>query len=184
MKTYWKKKLSITPWDIHNWITLLRQIDTKHYQPKLYIFLCHCWKEFVARSVWFTDYWKLRSCWCNQVYTTKTPFVSLLKAAVLRIKIAAKKRNHEWWLKEEEAIALIKSPCCYCWNKWSNTISRSNSMSKTLFYNGIDRIDSSKWYIINNVAPCCKYCNRSKNDMSVKDFKEYIKNTYTYLFSN
>jgi hypothetical protein len=49
-------------------------------------------------------------------------------------------------------------------------------------YNGIDRIDSTRGYLVGNVVACCKYCNTSKNTMTQKDFKQFIKRVYEYNF--
>jgi len=47
--------------------------------------------------------------------------------------------------------------------------------------NGIDRVDSSKGYVENNVVPCCKRCNVAKNDMSILEFKEWLSAAYNNL---
>ena len=44
--------------------------------------------------------------------------------------------------------------------------------------NGLDRVDSSKGYTIDNVVPCCAICNTAKNKMTQKEFKEWIKTVY------
>ena len=48
-------------------------------------------------------------------------------------------------------------------------------------HNGIDRVDSSKGYTIDNVVPCCSACNYAKHEMSVSEFKEYITRVYNHL---
>jgi len=45
-------------------------------------------------------------------------------------------------------------------------------------YNGVDRVDNSKGYTVENSVPCCKYCNRAKNDMTVTQFMEWNKRIY------
>ena len=39
---------------------------------------------------------------------------------------------------------------------------------------GIDRIDNSIGYLEENCAPCCKYCNYMKKDMSEQDFLDHV----------
>ena len=46
--------------------------------------------------------------------------------------------------------------------------------------NGIDRIDSSKGYTVENSVPCCKYCNTAKNTMSVDEFLKWIGRVYKF----
>ena len=48
--------------------------------------------------------------------------------------------------------------------------------------NGIDRVDSSKGYVEDNVVSCCKYCNTAKNTMSRDEFFKWIKRVYEYNY--
>ncbi len=48
---------------------------------------------------------------------------------------------------------------------------RCKGCSKHKFeYSGIDRVDSSVGYSMNNCIPCCKVCNWSKTNQSVGEF--------------
>ena len=40
---------------------------------------------------------------------------------------------------------------------------------------GLDRIDNSKGYEMDNVVPCCFLCNRAKNRMSYAEFIEWAR---------
>jgi len=40
---------------------------------------------------------------------------------------------------------------------------------------GLDRIDNTKGYVIDNVVPCCGHCNLMKRGMTVLEFKEHIQ---------
>ena len=42
-------------------------------------------------------------------------------------------------------------------------------------YNGIDRINNSKGYTIDNCVPCCFMCNYSKNNHSLSDWKAWLE---------
>lgn len=90
----------------------------------------------------------------------------------------AKRCNHIFEIDKISFKKLIKSNCYYCNRKPSNW----------LFYNkfkymhtGLDRVDSSKGYALNNVVPCCKLCNQAKNDLTVKEFKNFIRKLYGYF---
>lgn len=67
-------------------------------------------------------------------------------------KRKAAKRKLSWIITLEQYEYLLKQPCYYC---------------KTIILNdygcGLDRIDNSKGYLINNVLPCCKECNRIRH---------------------
>ena len=57
-----------------------------------------------------------------------------------------------------------------------------NSIDDGLLYSGIDRVDSSKDYNIDNVVPCCAMCNLAKRNYSDEDFLKWIKRVYEYNF--
>lgn len=44
--------------------------------------------------------------------------------------------------------------------------------------NGIDRLDSSIGYVKTNVVSCCTKCNYAKHEMTIDEFKEWIKKIY------
>ena len=81
----------------------------------------------------------------------------------------AKKRKLEWNIKEKEYLKLIQKPCHYCNNEFGTTIDASGT--------GLDRIDNSKGYIIDNVVSCCSNCNGSRADkLTTDEMKIFIKN--------
>jgi len=51
-------------------------------------------------------------------------------------------------------------------------------------YNGIDRLDSSKGHVIDNVVPCCKWCNYAKRERSYKDFLDWVVVIYNHSIGN
>lgn len=69
-------------------------------------------------------------------------------------KDAAKRRGLSWEITYEQFCNFLTLPCHY-----GDTHSKSNQGS------GLDRIDNSKGYAIDNVVPCCKRCNRGRQDL-------------------
>ena len=49
---------------------------------------------------------------------------------------------------------------------------------KPLAYNGLDRVDNSRGYEPSNVVPCCRRCNRAKDDMSSQEFMKWLGQAY------
>lgn len=96
-------------------------------------------------------------------------------------KSGATKRNLEWNLTEEQFKKLIQGNCKYCNSKPSKkqTVSYKDEFE---LINGIDRIDSSKGYTIENCVSCCTHCNVMKLDMSLNDFEEHISKIYKHIF--
>ncbi len=90
----------------------------------------------------------------------------------------AKERNLEWNLSKEEVKHLFEQNCYYCNSKPSNINKRSKAyVHKTpeiFTYSGIDRIDNSKGYLIDNVVSCCKTCNYAKRDLTENEFDSWI----------
>jgi 5-methylcytosine-specific restriction endonuclease McrA len=86
----------------------------------------------------------------------------------------------------ETFYTLSQKQCFYCGREPHRTFNVAGSPSSTynsinqisngdFIYNGLDRIDSNKGHIINNVVPCCWDCNIAKNDQSLNDFFHLIK---------
>ena len=50
--------------------------------------------------------------------------------------------------------------------------------------NGIDRLDSSKGYTINNCVPCCSKCNLMKSNFKKEDFLQHISKIYNFSISS
>jgi hypothetical protein len=48
-------------------------------------------------------------------------------------------------------------------------------------YNGIDRIDSNKGYVLGNIVSCCYHCNLAKSDYPVEEFREWLKRAYQHF---
>lgn len=86
----------------------------------------------------------------------------------------AKKRNINFNLTKEEFYDITSKPCYYC-NDYSNK--DINNVS----YSGVDRIDSSKGYEIDNIVPCCDICNKMKLDYSKEFFINHINKIADYM---
>jgi hypothetical protein len=80
------------------------------------------------------------------------------------------KRMKEVSITKEEYLELIQRPCTYC-----NYYNEEE-------INGIDRLDNTKGYILDNCTSCCKHCNRLKHILHPVFFikkAELIKNYQT-----
>lgn len=62
----------------------------------------------------------------------------------------AVKRNYEYTLDLAQFTTLVSAPCHYCNHNVSGEV------------NGIDRVDNTCGYIIDNCVACCEMCNRLK----------------------
>jgi len=86
-------------------------------------------------------------------------------------KKAAKNKNTILILSFEEFSQIANLPCKYC----GGLLPSSGA--------GIDRIDSTKAYSLDNCAPCCTDCNIAKNNLTEQEFKNHIKSIYLHWAS-
>ena len=43
------------------------------------------------------------------------------------------------------------------------------------FFNGVDRVNSNKGYILENCVSCCSWCNFSKSNRTVEEYKNWLQ---------
>jgi 5-methylcytosine-specific restriction endonuclease McrA len=123
-----------------------------------------------------------RSCGClipSNYYEDET--LSSKNALFWRYKDRAKKRGFSFSLEFDEFINLVQQNCFYCGEK-PNQVDRK-LRRKIFFYNGLDRLQNSKGYEIDNVVSCCKDCNHAKWDRDRYEFICWLKRCYTHLNS-
>jgi len=82
-------------------------------------------------------------------------------------------------LTPEQFKALILRDCFYCGVEPLQTI---KFPYETLFYNGIDRVDSNLGYVPENCVPCCKFCNYAKHNRSKEDFLTWLRRAYEHNY--
>lgn len=97
------------------------------------------------------------------------------------IKQSAKKRGLLYELVEKDAISLITKECHYCGRPPSSVMSKGSTHLGPFYYNGLDRKDNTKGYLLDNVITCCYHCNIAKSTLSYQDFLEMIKSIYHKL---
>ena len=133
--------------------TLLRSGNTKS---------CGCWAKESARSRCKPHGVASR----NQVY------------AGYRCK--ANKSGIPFHLTRDQFGRIATQPCFYCGADRSN-VHRAQHGAGDFAYNGLDKIDASKGYTINNVVACCRRCNFAKTDRTQGEFIEWIRKAYLHL---
>jgi|SRR5579859_5446953 len=98
-------------------------------------------------------------------------------------KRKAAQRGYRWTLSKKQFFSLIKKKCFYCKSSLSNLFvvpCKSGRYKYSMPYNGIDRKDNKQGYVVSNVVACCKYCNKAKNTMDLKDFKKWLDRIKKY----
>jgi hypothetical protein len=160
---------------------------------KVYICLCKCGKEKVFWKKSAIDRQKSCGCLIDDAGLSGKQRRSML-SRMQGYKNGAKKRNFVWQLTYSQFVEIATKNCFYCgsdpkvWDCMTNSPSLKkdspnvNPDDYKIKFTGIDRFDSKKGYTLDNVVPCCVFCNRSKNDLSFDVFKEKIEKTYKWLY--
>lgn len=93
-------------------------------------------------------------------------------------KSGAKRRGITFLLSEQEFRSFLFNNCVYCGREpyaiCAKNSACSESGKKIIKYNGIDRVDNAKGYIINNCITCCKICNFAKRSMAHEEFVAWL----------
>ena len=94
---------------------------------------------------------------------------------------SAKSRNLQFKLNNQEFYQLVTQPCYYCGELPKKRVFRKGLPEEcSALVNGIDRIDSSKDYILENCVPCCTMCNVMKLNYSTDTFLNHISKIYNH----
>lgn len=123
-----------------------------------------------------------KSCGCLKIehiskLNKKTFGESASNSLFARYKRSAKKRNINFELTLKQFYPLLIKECEYCGDTGISTWRRSETYGN-FKYNGIDRINNSLGYTIDNIITCCVRCNTAKSTMSKSEFFETIKKIY------
>ena len=126
------------------------------------------------------------SCGCNRGRKEEFNGSSVFKKTYNTLKRVCKSSNKKLELNFEEWYNLVNQNCYYCgltpydkhYSYSKKRYSKGIDQDNVEIFNGVDRIDSSKGYIKNNVVPCCTMCNRMKSDFNQNEFIKQIKLIY------
>ena len=96
---------------------------------------------------------------------------NLVSRLTSQLKGSAKRRGLEWALDKIDVAKLTQAPCAYCGSVGSN---RLKYRGEVLRYNGLDRIDNSIGYRLENVLPACRFCNSLRGPMKWETWIGFI----------
>lgn len=107
----------------------------------------------------------------------EAPFNSLFSS----YKHQAKQRGYGFDLTKEEFRKLTKDSCHYCGKLPSQEHKRAGGDDRYYVYNGIDRVNPSLGYSVENCVSCCGQCNVIKGGMDIDEFRDWIIRVYEYF---
>ena len=126
-----------------------------------------------------------KSCGCYKEDYIKSLILPNGEAAFNRLyskyRVAARDREYSWELSKEQFKQLTKQNCYYCNIEPYCIESNNRANSESYLYNGIDRVDNSKGYSVENCVPCCEECNRGKLTKTESEFKNWIIRVYEHF---
>ena len=123
-----------------------------------------------------------KSCGCLKKYGMLLPDSQVVVNDLYRsYKIHAKERNLDFKISVEQFRNLAEKNCYFCGKEPTRT--RVSKSGQSFTYNGIDRINNTEGYVIDNCVPCCYNCNQAKSDKELSEFLEWVKRVYEYNFS-
>lgn len=162
-------------------LTVLKKVNTSG--RSMWLCKCDCGNEKVVRATALKRM-KTLSCGCLIHDTLSLPEG---EAAFNRLyenySNNSKNRGISFELDKNSFREITKENCYYCGSKPSY-IMKSKHKTGTYIYNGIDRVDNTLGYVLENVVPCCGICNKAKMAMSREDFLSWIEKVYNHSIKN
>ena len=145
--------------------------------------LCDCGVEFTS-TVKNIVRGKV-SCGCDLShggvggrYKKGNPLAAPYRGKYKSYQHGAKRRNLIFNLTEEQVYKLFEQNCYYCKVEPCLSLSpfiKNAEHRQNIFANGIDRINPSLGYTIENTIACCHICNRAKGDMMQEEFFTWVE---------
>lgn len=165
--------------------TVIRRSYPNKYNHSRWLCKCECGKERIVIGYSLSS-GNTKSCGCLQKERTsesrRLPSgVASMRNTMSNYKVGAEKRGLEWSLSEEQFKEITQKDCHYCGAKPNNNSKGSHGNNGNYVYNGLDRIDNFKGYTKDNIVPCCKTCNFAKGDLTLQEFKDWIRKVYKKL---
>lgn len=143
------------------------------YSHKYWVCQCICGKQIYARQDHLKRGERL-SCGCkterhpNRKKRERNPERRKAIRTFNNYKSRSKKLKISFSLTKEQFVSVIEQPCFYC--------------GESELVHTIDRVDSKRGYVEDNVVPACLMCNVAKNKYSQDVFLAWVRKIYEFNF--
>lgn len=94
-----------------------------------------------------------------------------------KYKYEALNRNLKFEISKEVFRELCTGNCFYCGCAPKN-IEPAYNKNGHFVYSGIDRVNNTKGYLVDNCVSCCKICNSMKHTLTKKEFINHVRSIY------
>jgi hypothetical protein len=130
---------------------------------------------------------KVQSCGCLRKDVLRQRVTLPVGEAALNhllsgYKRGASERNHEFALDRNQFKEIVTRDCFYCGTPPARVADHGRNCNGTFLYNGIDRVDNHKGYLIENCVPCCTPCNFLKGAKDQTEFLLHLKKICDHIF--
>lgn len=167
-------------------LTAVRPTEQKnHNRTVLWECKCDCGNTKLIPSTKLKNN-EVSSCGCRERHRPARTErgESGLNSLIKGYKWHAKNRGHEWELTKRQFKELTTQDCFYCGKKPENITYGSLGRRKeygAYISNGVDRVDNTQGYTVDNVVACCKTCNRAKGTQTFEDYTDWLHRVATFL---
>ena len=170
------------------------ELDTKTKNSNNIYWKCLCSKCDKIYSVRGSSLIAGKTSMCNKCASSENGKKNRKSDKIVAItnlynnyKHNAIKRNYKFNLTRQEFEDLIFKDCFYCGTSPSNIFNsyqrKNEHKHSPIFYNGIDRVDNSKDYNLENCVTCCFRCNYAKSNLSKEQFLNWIREVYIHTLA-
>lgn len=141
-----------------------------------YLCKCDCGKEKIV-TIGDLRQGSTSSCGCSRKRFNDMPARQTYQVYQTR----ADKNGMPLELTFEDFKRLCEQNCYYC-DKAPSNKSIYRHTKEFYLYNGLDRVDNTKGYVLKNCVPCCDVCNKAKRDMTCIEFIQWIHAAHRNLY--
>ena len=170
---------------VFNNLTVIKHLGQNNNKNNIYEVLCKCGKIFISEGS-DVKTGKIKSCGCkrfakSQKLSIKNAKDIFLKRIYMDYSNKAKIRNYIFDLSLEKFTELIFQNCYYCGIEPMNIRKKKYvNREEILIINGIDRMDNTKGYTLENSATCCSICNQAKHTLTKESFLQWINRVSSF----
>ena len=177
-----------------NYLTIQDVVQEDKYY--YYICKCDCGKETIVTTFSVLNN-KTVSCGCMQYIIAgeknkghiganrKPDGTPSFRYLLWTYKRNADKRGVYFGLSDDEFKKLTKGNCFFCGQEPNRavkyaTTKRNPKYKNEYLHNGVDRLNNSKDYTLDNCVSCCRTCNVAKGTQTEEEFTMWINRIFNF----
>ena len=139
---------------------------------------CDCDKKRIAILARSLKSGQTKSCGCLKLELSRIEFgEAAFNNLYDTYTKGARDRNFDFELTKSEFRILTQQDCYYCGLE-PIQIKKGKNHNGNYLYNGLDRLDNSIGYYLDNIVPCCGRCNKMKSILGKEEFLDWVVRIY------